>query len=290
MLNNCKLINRNKPAKKKHFRLPMKNQTKKALLIGINYRGTQSQLNGCINDANRMKTYLVDVCKFSENDIIMLSDHIAAKPSELPTRSNILKSIKWLTSGLPDRGDCQLVVHYSGHGSHTRDRSGDESDGQDETICPLDYAASGDITDDDLKSLLVDVLPANAKLFCLFDCCHSGTGLDLRYNCKVFGTKHNRDFRLVQDKDNGHSAAEVISFSGCRDDQYSADAYIKGKYQGAMTWAFFNVLEKNQYEPITYKRLIGEIQGLMVDNGYDQVPQMSSGQFIDLKNTFCLTD
>jgi metacaspase-1 len=31
---------------------------KKALIIGIAYRGTDSQLNGCINDANCMKYML----------------------------------------------------------------------------------------------------------------------------------------------------------------------------------------------------------------------------------------
>ena len=31
---------------------------KKALLIGINYVGTNSELNGCINDIYSMKNYL----------------------------------------------------------------------------------------------------------------------------------------------------------------------------------------------------------------------------------------
>lgn len=289
-LDKCKIVNRAASSLKALKKIPMKRQLKKAVIVGVNYAGTEAELGGCINDANKMKNYLLDVCKFKKENVILLTDHFAAKPDELPTRSNILKAINWLTSQLPPRKECQLVFHYSGHGSFTRDRDGDESDQKDETICPVDCFQNGDITDDDLKDLLVDSLPSNAKLFCLLDCCHSGTGLDLRYQCRVYGDKHNKNYRLQQNKKQSHSPGEVILFSGCKDEQYSADAYIKGKYQGALTWAFFTVLEKHNFEPISYKRLIREIHTLLRRHRYEQIPQLSCGQYVDLKNTFCLTD
>lgn len=271
-------------------RMPMISQEKRALIIGINYAGTDSQLSGCINDANKMKWYLLNKCGFKESDITMLTDHITAKPEELPTRANIIKNINALVRDLPKRKTCQLVFHYSGHGSYTMDKSNDEKDRKDETICPLDYDRYGDITDDDLKSMLVDPVPANAKLFCLMDCCHSGTGLDLRYECRVYRTGRKTDYKLLQDKKLSQSTGEVILFSGCKDEQYSADAYIKGKYQGAMTWGFFEVLDKYDYRPIPYKKLIKEIQALLRKNKYEQIPQLSTGKYVDLKSTFCLTD
>ncbi len=32
-----------------------------------------------------------------------------------------------------------LFMHYSGHGGNMRDDNGDEKDGMDETLVPLDY-------------------------------------------------------------------------------------------------------------------------------------------------------
>jgi hypothetical protein len=78
--------------------------------------------------------------------------------------------------------------------------------------------------------------------------------------------------------------------SGCKDEQYSADAYINGKYQGAMTWGFFEVLKKNNYKSISYQDLLSQIQTLLSANKYEQVPQLSSGKFINLCDSFCLTD
>jgi hypothetical protein len=35
----------------------------------------------------------------------------------------------------------------------------------------------------------------------------------------------------------------VTMFSGCRDDQTSADAHIEGEHTGAMTWAFLEMMK-----------------------------------------------
>jgi len=42
---------------------------KKALLIGINYRGTANELGGCINDVNSMKNILIKRCGYKEKNI-----------------------------------------------------------------------------------------------------------------------------------------------------------------------------------------------------------------------------
>ena len=41
-----------------------------------------------------------------------------------------------------------LFFHYSGHGGQQADKDGDEADGKDETLVPLDYQTAGQITDD----------------------------------------------------------------------------------------------------------------------------------------------
>ena len=157
--------------------------TKKALLIGINYTGTSGQLNGCINDVNNIKDILSSKYKF--DCITVLTDD-----SLSPSRHNIEVAIKNLVENTKE-GDT-LVFHYSGHGSSVRDTTGDETDGRDEVLVPLDYKSSGVIKDDWLFENLCKKIPRGATLWCFTDCCHSGTIMDLKYNvkslCKSIGT------------------------------------------------------------------------------------------------------
>jgi hypothetical protein len=83
--------------------------------------------------------------------------------------------VKWRT----------IHVHYSGHGAYVKDENGDEEDGYDETLVPVDYYKKGQITDDDVFKKLVSKMPEGATLTCLMDCCHSGTVLDLPYQYKA---------------------------------------------------------------------------------------------------------
>ena len=55
----------------------------------------------------------------------------------------------------------------------SKDGEGDEVDGYDETICPVDYASSGQIVDDEMNALLVQRLPPGVRLTAIFDSCHS---------------------------------------------------------------------------------------------------------------------
>ena len=63
-----------------------------------------------------------------------------------PTCANIKKAIEELVRTAA-AGDL-IFFSYSGHGSCQPDRNGDEADGRDETICPLDRDSAGDIVDD----------------------------------------------------------------------------------------------------------------------------------------------
>jgi uncharacterized caspase-like protein len=150
------------------------NGKRKALLIGINYFGQKGELKGCINDVNNVKQFIQSQYKF--NDIRVLTDD---QQSNLPTRSNILDSFRWLVQDARE-GDC-LFLHYSGHGAHQDDKHGDEADGQDETLVPVDYQKAGMITDDDVHGALVAPLQRGVRLTAVFDCCHSGSIMDLPF-------------------------------------------------------------------------------------------------------------
>jgi Caspase domain len=70
---------------------------------------------------------------------------------------------------------------------------GDEDDGYDETIIPLDFRQSGQIRDDDLFRVLVSPMAAGVTMTCLMDSCHSGTVLDLPYRYTATGSKMYRN-------------------------------------------------------------------------------------------------
>eukprot|EP00914_Ancora_sagittata_P020491 GHVO01040451.1.p1 GENE.GHVO01040451.1~~GHVO01040451.1.p1 ORF type:complete len:382 (+),score=63.42 GHVO01040451.1:37-1182(+) len=151
---------------------------RKALLVGINYIGQKGQLNGCINDCKLMKACLNKVGFPSDpaHEKILIED----QGFDSPTRRNILEGLSWLVAGAKP-GD-SLFFHYSGHGTRTKDLDGDEEDGYDEAICPVDFDKAGLIIDDDLFDITVKPLPRGCRLTILMDCCHSGSAFDLPYN------------------------------------------------------------------------------------------------------------
>ena len=116
---------------------------KRAVLVGINrYAQAGSDLRGCINDVLNIRGVLTDLYGFRDDDITTLLD-------EQATQAGMQTAIADLVaSGEP--GDV-LLLHYSGHGSHVRDVSGDEDDMRDEILCPHDMSWDTPFLDDWLR-------------------------------------------------------------------------------------------------------------------------------------------
>jgi len=74
-----------------------------------------------------------------------------------------------------------LLLIFIGHGGQTKDLDGDEEDGYDEVIYPVDFRQVGHIVDDEMHRIMVMPLQAGVRLTAIFDSCHSGTALDLPY-------------------------------------------------------------------------------------------------------------
>lgn len=90
---------------------------RKALLIGINYYGTNHELKGCINDAFNMKDYLVRDRGYSpaQHDMVMLTDAPENRGTPFfPTGANMMAAFQWLVTG-NNPGD-SVFLSYSGHG------------------------------------------------------------------------------------------------------------------------------------------------------------------------------
>lgn len=179
--------------------------SRRALLIGINYVGQQGELSGCHNDVLNIKKYIMDVHGFPEENITVLMDD-GVHPD--PTRENIINGYKKLVNE-SSSGD-SVFCHYSGHGGQLRDDNGDEEDGYDETLIPVDYASTGQIRDDDLFKILVGAMPAGVTLTCLMDCCHSGTVLDLPFKFKADGESDQIEYDEGFDLGTLFDMADVI--------------------------------------------------------------------------------
>jgi metacaspase-1 len=233
-----------------------------ALLIGINYFGTNSELSGCINDIMDIQLALQ---KYGYTEFHILTDAPNNGITAIPTAKNIVQKVKECVGRL-SAGDT-LYFHYSGHGSYLRDQTlykdgRDEKDGFDECICTVDDVF---IRDDDLRKLMVDNLPKGAKLRAVFDSCHSGSVLDLPLRWiggSVFGVE-NTDY----------TEADAVMISGCKDYQTSADASFAGKYNGALTKALLAELGENATAK-TWEDLAANIRAFLISGGYTQVPQL----------------
>lgn len=238
-----------------------------ASLIGINYKNTSNELNGCINDTKNIKNLLQE--KYGFNNFGFLTDDTPTKP----TKQTIIYS---LTSLLKNSisGD-SLFFLYSGHGTCTTDLNNDELDGQDELIVPINATSINMcISDDELNLIIKNNLKPGVTLFALFDSCFSGTVLDLKYNLDSSDT-------VIVNPSNQDTLGQVFMISGCTDQQTSADAFIGGKSSGAMTFAFIQTI-KQYGTSITLKQLVTNMRQLLSDSGFEQIPQLAWGSVSDI--------
>lgn len=244
----------------------------KALLFGINYVGTDAELRGCVNDVTNMGKFLREFGGF--DDIQIYTDEI--DPSQV-TGDAIYGHLETLAreseTGLVDR----VWIHYSGHGGQVRDWSGDERDNMDECILPVDFATKGVITDDSIKRIL-RMFHQDTKVTCVFDCCHSGTICDLKYNYDANMKKTSVNSFISPCK------ADICVISGCMDNQTSADAYnVRGRhtFSGAMTSCLLDAMKYEAKSILVFE----ELNKKLCYKGFEQVAQMSASRDIEFTHT-----
>ncbi|CAN6633076.1 metacaspase-1 [Trichomonascus vanleenenianus] len=304
-----------------HYRYSDCSGKRKALIVGINYIGSSNALRGCINDANAVASFLIDRYGYKKDDMVILTDD-NRDPRSVPTKANIIRGMQWLVAGA--RTNDTLFFHYSGHGGQTEDLDGDEDDGYDEVIYPVDFKTAGHIVDDDMHEIMVRPLQEGVRLTALFDSCHSGSALDLPYVystegkikepnllkegasglLSAFGAYERGDLGtavssvtgFLRKATSGRSAeektrrtktspADVIMLSGCKDSQTSADSVNAGTATGAMSYSFISVLAQNPQQ--SYISLLNSMRQVMASR-YSQRPQLSSSHPIDVNLRFIM--
>jgi metacaspase-1 len=204
--------------------------TRRALCIGINRYPSPNTLAGCVNDARAWGELLTGL-KYQASYLL---DGAA-------TKEGIIAALKKIVAAT--KSGHAAVITYSGHGTRVVDRSGDEADGYDEAICPVDCMSGQVITDDELYEIFA-AQADGADIMFISDSCHSGTvtrgesgGVCERFihPAAIFGADTDRaqiDQVLAPRADR---PAIVVGLEACRPTEYSYDAVIGGRPCGAYT-------------------------------------------------------
>jgi hypothetical protein len=256
---------------------------KRSLHIGINdYPGTGSDLSGCVNDANDWREYL-------ESLDYKATSYLDGEA----TKSNMHEAISRIV-GDTDRDDI-AVITYSGHGTWVPDEDGDERDNRDEALCPHDINQGNILTDDELYEIFCE-RKRGARIIFISDSCHSGT---VARSCNLMpGTEEDSwNFQkirflapeiYIKDDDalltralavekarvRGRIRAAAVLLSGCKDEEYSYDAWFNGRPNGAFTYAALKTI-KQLPEDATYQKWYRKIRQLLPHVRYPQTPQLS---------------
>jgi hypothetical protein len=242
----------------------------KALLIGIDhYQISEFDIDGCENDTQLLREFLISKLGFKADDIKILVNKQA-------TEANIRSSVEsWLIEGTGP-GD-RVFFAYSGHGTRVPDVSGDETlDGMDEALAVYDVTpeqpyvkgspvipVSGYLLDDEISQWIANLY--GRQVVMLFDSCHSGTisramdnssGIDSRF-LRFRDDKDQRDKKDVYSPDYNKSPKSrdvdtvtegfldkvingvvVISAAGADQEAFPIFASKYGRKQGALTFLF----------------------------------------------------
>jgi metacaspase-1 len=269
-----------------------------ALLIGINaYK--DAPLKGCVNDIIIARDILVKKYNVPSNQIRLLIDNRA-------TKKEILIRMDWLKNS---KSDIKLFW-YSGHGAQFPNQNytdDGEVDGYDEIICPYDFNWDGNWISDDIFSKYFNEI--QGKMIAIFDSCHSGTMNKSSLNQEYFKPKsipapidilaRNRDLDLsnvlglatglddlfnfnininvtvnninnINTKLINTPQENLVMISGCQENQTSADAYIAGRYQGALSYCIQKTLMNNLN--ITYENLYKSVCQELQNQRFNQIP------------------
>lgn len=266
--------------------------SKRALVIGIDYVGQPCELRGCANDARAWGKLLARL-GFQVTSLIDCDEEPSGLP---PTRANILRELMILITSPATT----LFYVFAGHGSQRLDTTHDEADGRDEILCPVDFRRGQSISDDALRGLWQCLQPSK-QLFAVHDCCHSGSGMDLKYELYDRGGSYWRFIPAEGNENASETPGHVLLLSGCKDSQTSAEIEVavagNSTERGALSVAAIAVLEKytvsgshsadgGEEVKVSVSTLLRETRERLREKKMTQVAQLSSGRLVSPRVAF----
>lgn len=260
---------------------------KKAVCIGINdYPSTMSDLRGCLNDADDWANLLDADFRF--DSVVQLKDGQATCAAMTGALRDLVTSAA---------ADDVLVYTYSGHGTWVPDGGElDETDNRDEALCAYD----GLIVDDEIREIIAGLTPG-ARLTVISDSCHSGTGTRAPVErSEAFrprdGSLDPSAIRRFSPPDDAvlalqaarlpvrrrmfypESGMSEVLITGCNATEYSYDAYLGGRFNGAMT---ANALDVIRSDPgMSYAEFHKALRRRLPDARFPQSPQLEGPEVL----------
>ena len=237
-------------------------QRKRAFMVGISHYDTALtgyQWNN-INGVEDIKL-LEPILKKQGFYFTSLLDEKATYQNITTQLSNFINQTK--------KGDI-VYLHFSAHGQPVEDLNGDEQDGWDEAIVPIDaykqykkgiYEGNKHLLDDQLnvyiKKLRTKIGP-KGFLYVVIDACHAGTSsrandetirgtkVGFTYNNKVFkpSVQKKSHYKLEASAKMSH----VMYLEACRPDQVNMEIKIKDKRYGPLS---YNIAQALQTKPLS---------------------------------------
>lgn len=232
-------------------------QRKRAFMVGISHYDTAltgyqwNNING-VEDINLLSPILKKQ-----------GFYLTTILDEQATYQNITNQLSNFTNQTK-KGDI-VYLHFSAHGQPVEDLNGDEEDGWDEAIVPIDayknykkgvYEGKKHLLDDQLNTYIKKLrtkIGATGFLYVVIDACHAGTSsrandetirgtkVGFTYNDKVFkpSTQKKSHYKVEATPKMSH----VIYLEACRPDQVNMEIKVDGKRYGPLSYNIAQVLQ-----------------------------------------------
>lgn len=208
--------------------------SKKALVIGVNYAGTEAELRGPVNDAIRWVQVLTKQCGFRRDSVIAMIDEYPSGEAvedddenySLPTKENIMQGLNWLVQDVVE-GDVILFV-FCGHGVQIPDSMlASDTDRLEEAICPIDWdefdwgVVPYRLVTDYMLHQYFAKLPAGVLLTVFLDAC-------------IVGEAVRAPLRIDYEFPDRELDNETVTQSEYQEYEFNCDAWLKNQHVMAL--------------------------------------------------------
>ena len=256
-------------------------QRKRAFMVGISHYDTAltgyqwNNING-VEDVNLLSPIL----KKQGFTLTTLLD-------EQATYDNITNQLSRFAEKTK-KGDI-VYLHFSAHGQPVEDTNGDEEDGWDEAIIPIDayklykksvYEGKKHLLDDQLNKYVQKIrekIGPTGFLYVVIDACHAGTSsrandetvrgtkVGFTYNNKVFkpSTQKKSHYKIEASAKMSH----VLYLEACRPDQINTEIKIDGKRYGPLS---YNIAKALQVKAISTNAndFLNSVKASIINGGF----------------------